>query len=389
MITSSWPTFEQDEMDAVQEVLRSGRVNYWTGEQCKLFEREFAAYHGRAYGIALANGTLALELALYAFDIQEGDEVIVPSRTFIATASAVVARGATPVVADVDRDSGNMTVSTIDRVKTPRTKAIIVVHLAGFPCQMDEIMSYAKEHKLLVIEDCAQAHGAVYHGQKIGGFGDAAAFSFCQDKIMTTGGEGGMLLLNDEMRWKKAWAYKDHGKGYDTVHHQDHPNGFRWLHEQFGTNWRMTEMQAAIGRLQLQKLDRWIDARNQNADVLYNTFNAQPLLRTPRVMDDSRHAYYKFYTYIRPEMLAEGWTRDRIIDEIKAQGVSCFSGSCSEIYLERAFLNSTHVVTECCSVAKDLGETSLMFLVDHTFSKSDITKAAEIIVGVVRRATAG
>ena len=253
-----WPVFDEDEIDAVTRVLKSGRVNYWTGEECQAFEREFAAHCGAEYPISLANGTVALELALYAFGIGPGDEVIVPSRTFIASASCAVARGAKPVVADIDPVSQNLTADTIRAVMTRQTKAVIAVHLAGWPCDMDPIMDLAKAHGIIVIEDCAQAHGATYKGRPIGSLGDGAAFSFCQDKIMTTGGEGGMFVTSDEVAWENAWAYKDHGKSYEAVFHRQHSPGFRWLHTSFGTNWRMTEMQAAIGRHQLTKLAGWV-----------------------------------------------------------------------------------------------------------------------------------
>lgn len=386
MIKSKWPIFEQDELDAVQDVLRSGCVNYWTGEQCKLFEREFALYHGCDYAISLANGTLALELALYALGITDGDEVIVPSRTFIATASAVVARGGIPIVADVDANSGNLTLETIEHVRSEKTKAIIPVHLAGFPCDMLEIMSYAGEHNLLVIEDCAQAHGAEYHGQKVGSFGHAAIFSFCQDKIMTTGGEGGMLLVKDESTWKKAWAYKDHGKNYDVAH-GEFSMGFRWLHESFGSNYRMTEMQGAIGRKQLSKLPQWLECRRKNAALLSEGLSDISLVRFPILSDSCKNSYYKLYCYVQNEWLRQGWSRDRLIFELNELGVPCYSGSCSEIYLEKAFVKIGLQPKERYPVAKKLGETSLMFLVDHTISYESMQRMLQTIRKVLSKAS--
>src|SRR3990167_6817030 len=324
---SPWPFFDEDEIAAVSSVLRSGKVNYWTGEQGNLFEREYADFLGRRYAIALANGTVALELALYAFGIGPGDEVITTSRTFIASASCAVARGATPVVVDVDPVSQNITVETIRAAFTPRTKAIVVVHLAGWPCEMDEIMAFAEERGIKVIEDCAQAHGATYKGRPVGSIGHAAAFSFCQDKIMTTGGEGGLLVTDDEAAWKKAWAYKDHGKSYDAVYNKQHPPGYRWLHESFGTNWRMTEMQAAIGRLQLKKLPDWTARRQRNATILTKGFEVIPGLRVTHPPAHMGHAYYKYYVFIEPEVLQVGWSRDLIMQAVNDAGVPCFSGS--------------------------------------------------------------
>src|SRR5208282_1519874 len=264
----SWPYFEADEIEAAASVLRSGKVNYWTGDLGRRFEDEFAAYVGCRHAVALSNGTVALELALHALGVGAEDEVITTSRTFIASASCAVMRGARPVLADVDRDSQNITAETIRAALSPRTKAIIAVHLAGWPCDMDPILRLAGERGLKVIEDCAQALGATYKGRPVGSMGDAAAFSFCQDKIMTTGGEGGMMTTHNEEVWKRAWSFKDHGKSYDAVHRRAHPPGFRWLHESFGTNWRMTEMQSAIGRVALRKVAAWVEIRRRNAAIL-------------------------------------------------------------------------------------------------------------------------
>lgn len=365
-----WPFFAQDEIDAAMAPLKSGKVNYWTGSEGREFEKEFADFTGCRHAIALANGTLALELALYALGIGPGDEVITTARTFIASASCIVMRGATPVIADVDPVSQNITVETIQPQITSKTKAIIAVHLAGWPCDMGPIMALAKDRGLKVIEDCAQCHGATYKGRPAGSLGDVAAFSFCQDKIMTTGGEGGMLTTNHEELWRKAWEFKDHGKSYDAVYNRQHPPGFRWLHESFGTNWRLTEMQSAIGRMQLRKLLKWIHIRNRHAAILTEYFSSMPALRVTFPPDDIGHAYYKYYVFVRPDMLKNGWDRDRIMAGINAEGIPCFSGSCSEIYLEKAF--ECLRPAERFQVARELGETSLMFLVHPTLSSCDM-----------------
>jgi len=381
-----WPYFAEDEVSAAVAVLRSGKVNYWTGSEGREFEKEFAETAGCKYAVALANGTLALELALYAFGIGSGDEVVCPSRTFIASASCAVMRGATPVCADVDRDSQTITAETIRAVLTPRTKAIIAVHLAGWPCDMDPILELAREHGLKVIEDCAQCHGAMYKGRPVGSMGDVAAFSFCQDKIMTTGGEGGMLTTNDERIWDLAWSYKDHGKSFDAVYRRDHAPGFRWLHESFGTNWRMTEMQSAVGRVQLRKLPEWVEARRRNAAVLAERLSRIPALRVPLPGHDFYHSYYKFYAFVRPEALRDGWSRDRILQAVVAEGVPCFSGSCSEIYLEKAFDGIRP--SKRLPIAVELGETSLMFLVHPTVSTNDVDTVCDAVQKVLRHASA-
>lgn len=403
-----WPVFSETEIAAVQRVLRSGEVNYWTGSQCRDFEREFAQWCGTAHAIATANGTVALDLALHGLGIGAGDEVVVTPRTFMASVSCVVNAGAVPVFADVSADSGNLTAETISRVLSPRTRAIVCVHLAGWPCDMDPIMALAREHGLKVIEDCAQAHGARYKGRSVGSIGDIGAWSFCQDKIMTTGGEGGMVTVNDDALWRAMWSYKDHGKSYAAVYERQHPPGFRWLHESFGTNWRLTEMQAAIGRIQLQQLPSWTAARHSHAAALQGAlqpfsdgairlplfeFEGQPPADMPTVCgapsEQTIHAQYKFYTYVRPHRLARGWSRDRIIDAINAEGVPCYSGSCSEVYLEKAFDATGWRPAGHLPTAEELGQTSLMFLVHPTLTHEQIQASCNVIAKVLTHASAG
>ena len=377
-----WPSFTVEEGEAVKNVLLSNKVNYWTGTEGREFEKEFAAYCGVNHAIALANGTLALELALYALGIGPGDEVITTSRTFIASASCIVMRGAKPVIADVDPDSQNLIAATIRPLITPRTKAIIAVHLAGWPCDMDGIIALAREHDLRVIEDCAQAHGACYKGRPVGSMGDIGAFSFCQDKIITTGGEGGMLTTNDPELWARAWAFKDHGKSFDAVYNRQHPPGFRWLHESFGTNWRLTEMQSAIGRIQLRRLDDWVATRRRYATMLNEAFADIPALRLPLPTDDIFHSYYKYYVFVRPDRLCDGWDRDRIMNAVTAEGIPCYSGSCSEIYLEKAFTDAGLGPANRLPVAQSLGETSLMFLVHPTLKDEHMAATIQAVTKV-------
>lgn len=375
----TWPYFAEDEIQAVTRVLSSGKVNYWTGEECKLFEKEFANFTGCSHAISLANGTLALELALYALGIGSNDDVVVPSRTFIASASAVVARGAKPIVADIDLSSQNITVATIEQVLTPNTKAIIVVHLAGWSCDMQPILEFATKHNLKVIEDCAQAHGAQYFGKQVGSFGDAAAFSFCQDKIMTTGGEGGMLTTNNAEIWQRAWSYKDHGKNPNKALIPGSQTGFRWLHESFGSNFRMTEIQAAIGRIQLKKLPAWLATRERNANLFRSGLQKIAALQLTDPPLHIKHAYYKYYAFLKPEMLRPTWNRERIVKEINVLGVPCGFGSCGEIYLEKAFTSAGLQPKERFVNAHKLSETSLMFLVHPTLKEEDITYMCSVI----------
>jgi dTDP-4-amino-4,6-dideoxygalactose transaminase len=383
---SPWPNFTAEDAEAVASVLRSNRVNYWTGEECRAFEREFGDWAGAKYAIALMNGTVALDVALKALAIGPGDEVIVAPRTFVASASCVVNAGATPVFADIDRDSGNISAETIAPVITDRTRCIIIVHLGGFPADMYPIMELAHRRGIKVIEDCAQAHGARYKGRSVGTIGHIGAWSFCQDKIMTTGGEGGMVTTNEEPLWRSMWSYKDHGKSWEAVYEREHPPGFRWLHESFGTNWRMLEMQAVLGRIQLRRMPDWTAARNANARMLYNALtpfshDSGAVRLAPFVTNNGAgdlHAYYRFYCYARLNNLRPGWDRDRIVCEINALGVPCFQGSCSEVYREQAFERSGLAPHQRLSAAMELGETSVAFLVHPTLTATEMEHTARV-----------
>lgn len=384
--SAPWPHFDLDEIEAATRVLQSGKVNYWTGQEGVEFEKEFARAMGCKYAVTLANGTVALELALRTLGVGPGDEVITTPRTFIASASCAVMVGARPVIAEIDAESQNITAETIARVMTPRTKAIIAVHLAGWPCEMDPILELARSRGVYVIEDCAQAHGATYKGRPVGSLGDIAAFSFCQDKIMTTGGEGGMVTLNSEELYERAWEFKDHGKSYDAVYRRSHAPGFRWLHESFGTNWRMTEMQSAIGRVQLTKLPQWVSIRRAHARRFNTALADVPGLRLTIPPAHIGHSYYKYYAFADPSRLRDGWNRDRIVAEVAARGVNCTVGSCSEIYLEKAFRNECRPL-ERLPVAKELGETSIMLQVHPTLTSEQVNAAAECLREVARSAS--
>ncbi len=401
-----WPSFTQEEADAVTNVLLSNKVNYWTGKESRAFEKEFAEFAGTNYAIALSNGTLALDLALHGLGIgsQNGgttqDEVIVTSRSFIASVSTIVNAGARPVFADVDAQSGNISGATVAPVITANTRAILSVHLAGWPCDMDGLRRAIGTRDIKLVEDCAQAHGALYKGKPVGGLGDVAAWSFCQDKIMTTGGEGGMVTCDDEAVWRRMWAFKDHGKSYEAVYEREHAPGFRWLHESFGTNWRITEMQSVIGRIQLRRMPAWQAARAENGAVLTKALTpfageyGPVRVPVPRCatcpgcdrLAGCRHAWYKYYAYVRPENLKDGWDRDRIAAEISAAGVPCIQGSCSEMYLEKAFEGTGLRPDIPLPVARELGKTSLMFLVHPTLEEAHIAHAAQVIEEVLTQA---
>ena len=384
---SPWPSFSPEEVQAVTDVVMSNRVNYWTGDRCRTFERRFAEWVGVRHAVALANGTVALDLALKALGVGPGDEVITTPRTFLASASCIVTAGAVPVFADVDRNSQNITAETIAAVLTPSTKAVICVHLGGMPCDMDPIMELAEARGLKVIEDCAQAHGARYKGRSVGSIGHVGAWSFCQDKIMTTGGEGGMVTTDDPELWDFMWSYKDHGKSWEGVYERQHPPGPRLVHDSFGTNWRMIEMQAAIGLIQLGRMPEWTRRRTQIAGALATTCRSHELLRVPSVPDHTLSAWYRFYVFVRPEWLAEGWTRDRIIEEISAMGVPCIHGSAPEVYLERAFDNTGWRPKERLAVARELGENGICFLTHPTLTDEEAARTCRAIDRVITAAS--
>lgn len=376
---SPWPSYSQEEADAVRDILLSNKVNYWTGDVSRKFEKEFSRWSGSKYSVALSNGTMALDAAFKVLNLNKDDEVIVTSRSYIASVSSIVNSGAKPVFVDVDLESQNITPESISSAITDKTKAIVCVHLAGWPCEMDEIMTLANKFGLFVIEDCSQAHGASYKGKSVGSIGHIGCWSFCQDKIITTGGEGGMVTTNDESLWQKIWSYKDHGKSYNAVYQREHPKGFKWLHESFGTNFRMTEMQAAIGRIQLKRMLDWHKKRLINANYIWNTAKAFKGLRVPSIPDHIEHAAYKCYVFVEGGIKL----RDKIMTKINEKGVPCFSGTCSEIYLEKAFDNTDFRPKNRLVNAKYLGETSLMFLVHPTLTDKEIKKTCKVLKEVL------
>lgn len=384
---SPWPRFTEEEAEAVKQAILSNKVNYWTGQECREFEKEFAQWTGSNYAIALSNGTLALDVALKALGVCVGHDVIVTPRTFLASVSSVVTAGANPIFADVDLNSQNITAESIEKVLTPNTKAVIVVHLAGMPADMDPIMALAEKHGFAVIEDCAQAHGAKYKGRSVGSIGHVGAWSFCQDKIMTTGGEGGMVTTNDKTLWSRMWSYKDHGKSFEAVYERQHPPGFRWVHDSFGTNWRMLEVQAVIGRIQLRRMAEWTKVRQENAAKLDAVATNYSVLRLVKVSTDCEHAEYKHYFFVNTDALADGWSRDRIIEEINALGVPCYQGSCSEVYLEKAFDGTPWRPKTRLANAVTLGDTSIMMLVHPTLTPEEVEQSCQVLNLVLSRAS--
>ena len=384
---NKWPHFEAEDLEAVSEVLKSGKINRWTGDKNILFEDALGRASAAKYAIAVSNGTSALELALVGLGMRPGDEVITTCRTFMASASCVAVRGGIPIVADVDADSQNITAETIEPLITPKTKGIIAVHLMGWPCDMDPIMDLAKRRGLWVVEDCAQAHGAVYKGRPVGSIGDVGAWSFCQDKIITTGGEGGAVTTNNRDVYLKMWSYKDHGRDYDLVFDKKHPEGSRGTLQSFATNMRMTEMQAVLGIRGFKNLPEWHARRTANAKILSEAISKIPCARVPVRPGSIEHANYKFFFFTRPEALKSGWSAARVISEICARKIPAFSGTCWNISQENCFKKAGLSKSESeLPVAALLRDTSVMTLIHPTLGDSEMEFAAEQICGVLKAA---
>ena len=384
---SSWPFYSEDEINAVSSVLSSGLVNKWFGNITNAFETEFAKYFNLKNALTTANGTLSLEAAYSAIDFKEGEELITTPRSFIATASSAVVKGARVRFADVDIDSGNITSNSIEPLINKKTRAITVVHLAGWPADIKNIAALAKTYDLDLIEDCSQAHGAKFEGKFVGTFSDISTWSFCNDKIISTGGEGGMISSRNSKYFQKIWSYRDHGKDKNLVENKSSVSSYNWLHSNLGSNIRMTELQSAIGRLQLTKLEGWIEKRKYNAQIFKSYLSEINSVRVPLPNKNIKSAWYKFYCYVVPKALKDGWSRDRIIEEITNSGFPAFSGSCSELYLEKCFKDFYKSPKRRLTVAKQLGETSLMFLIHPTITNKEIHNYASVARKVLKLAS--
>lgn len=402
-----WPVYSDEEIDAVRQVLSSGKVNYWTGSITKAFEKEFANWCQANYAIAVSNGTVALQLCIMGLGIgshfggHETDEIIVTPRSFVASASAIVISGAKPVFVDICPDSQNIDPQNLKAAITEKTKAVLCVHHAGWPCDIDAFREVIGSRDIKIIEDCAQAHGALYKGQPVGALGDVAAWSFCQDKIMSTGGEGGMVTCNDKTLWQRMWSFKDHGKDYQRTTREHQSAQFRWLHTQFGSNFRLTEMQSAIGLRQLAKLSDWVSSRNKNAQILVDAFlpfsGKNGPIRIPRPKCSGcdqhchkggcRNAFYRFYIFIQEENLSSGWSRDKLIEELKKRSVPCMQGSCPEIYREASFEGAGLQPDKPLVWASVLGTQSIAFLVHPTLDRGHMSAIADEAVSLFKKAT--
>lgn len=374
---SPWPIHQEDELAAALDVLSSGKTNYWTGQVGRSFEAAFAEFSGVERAVFIANGTLALELALLSLQLPAGSEVITTPRTYVATATSILRVGLRPVFADIDPLSGNITAESVKSVLSPRTSAVVVVHSAGWPADMPAFQTLCDVHGLALVEDCAQAHGARINGQSVGSFGDVAAWSFCQDKIITTGGEGGMVTTSRRDLADWIWAYKDHGKSWTKVYEMDHPPGFRWLHDSLGTNMRGTEVQAAIGLVQLGKISNWHELRSTNARLLASAIKHLPGIDCPMPTEGVEHAFYRLNARYTPDTPGKELGRDELLAKLAARDLPVFSGSCSEVYLEGVFQNLGFAPSRRLPEAKAWTRESLAFLVHPGLTSDDLKTVAD------------
>lgn len=359
MVTTKWPIHSADEIDAVAVVLRSGATNYWVGPHGQAFESEWAAYTGAQYALTVSNGTTALECAIHALRLEPygKNEVVIPCRTFMATASAVVNNGLAVVLADIDPETLNVTVETLEARRTPKTGAVIVVHYAGLPCDIEAICKWAKQYDIRIIEDSAHAQGARVGGKHVGTFGDIGCFSFCVGKIMSTGGEGGAVITNDSELYRRMGAYRDHGR-YQLRGSKDFTK-FEYSVQEFGSNLRLTEMQSAIARLQLKKLDGWV-ARRREIAAMYDAAFGWPVVRPG-------HAFYMYTGFID--------NRDAVLTALNDRGIPARLNGCPNLYLEPVFVGKGLR----CPNADASGARTLGLPIYPTLSNEDV---AEVIAAV-------
>ena len=391
-----YPNYNKYTLKTVRKVLNSGKVNYWTGNECKNFENEFSKYHKVKHSITVSNGSVALEIALKALNLKNKDSVIVSPRSFIISASCVLNLGLKPIFADVDYN-GNLNIEGIKKVYNKQVKAIIIVHLNGLACDLDPILKFVKKNNIYLIEDCSQAHGAIYKGNKVGSFGDISTLSFCQDKIISTGGEGGMISTDKKKLWLKCWSLKDHGKNYNKKFNKKNKNIFNWLHDDLGSNYRMTEIQATIGRYQLKNLDNQIKRRNKVAMFYLRhlkdyfskykiikkpNFKCEscPLLHKTEACNNCRHAFYRLNLFFENNIKIN---QTKIIRELLKFKVNCGVGPCPEIYREKVFKKLNHKPKKRLKNAKILGEKSLVFPINPFKSFLKLKRELNIIKKVL------
>ncbi len=371
-IDNQWPIVSNQEIKLVNNVLKSNKLNYWTGENCKKFEEEFSKLIKTKYSISLANGSVGLDIAIKSLNLKKNSEVIVTPRSYISSVTSVINQGLTPVFADIDLNSQNIEYETIIKKITKNTKAILVVHLGGMPANMTKIISFAKKNKIKIIEDCSQAHGAKINNKYVGTFGDISIWSFCNDKILNTLGEGGIIATKSFMIYKKLWALKDCGKNFSKFKKFKKKNKFKWVHDFEGTNLRMTEVQAAIGRYQLKKLTTWVNMRNYISKKIISICKNFKSIRTQIVPSKFLNSYYRCYIFLDYKHIKKGWTREKILQYLNTNGIYCDVGSCPEIYKEKFLSKQKHINLKSLKNANLIGKSSIAFKVFPNIYKTTL-----------------
>lgn len=372
MQNKTWPNYSSAEIDKVIKIIKSGNVNYVNGKVGKKFEKLFSKWIKRKYSVALSNGTVALELAIKSLKLPSNSEIMVTARSFFSSASVIVRAGYVPKFIDVDLYDQNISIKDIKKKISKKTKAIICVHLSGNPCRMEKILKITKKYKLKIIEDCAQAHGAEIDNKKVGSFGNIATWSFCNDKIISTLGEGGMISTNEKKIYDYINSYKDHGLSYRNL--KNLKKKFIYNKDFFGSNYRLTEIQSSAGIYQLSKINKTLKQRRFIAEKyteLFKKFSDYFYFYEPP--KNTKPAWYRFYIFIKKDLKNYKNLRDKIVEEFTKKKIKCNYGACPEIYLEKAFKNSRFKLNKRLNNCKVLGETSIALDINHTLTKKEIS----------------
>jgi dTDP-4-amino-4,6-dideoxygalactose transaminase len=378
-----WPNFSKNLISKVSNVIKSGKINYTTGKYGKKFEYEFSKYVGNKYSVAICNGTAALEVAIKSLKLPKRSEIIVPARSFFASASCIVNTGYTPVFVDVDLLTQNVCLKDLKKKINWKTKAIVCVHLAGLPCDMYGIKKIAKKNKIKIIEDCSQAHGASINNKQVGSFGDVSTWSFCNDKIISTLGEGGMISTNNKKIYEFCKRYINHGTVLKIEKNLDK---FIYSKDYFGTNLRITEIQSIAGLEQLKNLEKIQIYRDKVAKNYFDFISKyQKYFYSYYPSKEIKSAWYRFYFFVKINSKDDQKTRYKIIKDLKKKNLRCFTGSCPEIYLEKSFRKLKGFKQKRLKNCKILGETSIALDIDHTIRYHEHKENLLILKNVIEK----